>query len=115
MHASASQGPSSKKVFFQPFPKSRVTFAATPAKSPFKNFFIGTQLGTALSRMSLRAEIPQGLKDQECEHGEVWATTQTPIRYVPAVDPVCDKTAENKTLKVTLPNSSTKTEYHVPV
>ena len=115
MHASTSKSPSSKKVLFQPFPKSRVTFATTPAKSPFKNFFIGTPLGTALKRMSLRAEIPSGLKDQECEQGGVWATTQTPIRYVPEVDPVRERTKETKTLKVTLPNSVTKTEYHVPV
>ena len=51
MHASASKSPSSKKVLIQPFPKSQVTFAATPAKSPFKNFFIGTSLGTALKNV----------------------------------------------------------------
>ena len=65
--------------------------------------------------MSLRVEIPLGLKDQECERGGVWATLQTPIRYVPEVDPIREKTNEPKTLMVTLPNSSTKTEYQVPV
>ena len=53
--------------------------------------------------MSLRVEIPSGLKEQECKHGGVWATTQTLIRYVPEVDPIRDKTNENKTLKAPSP------------
>ena len=65
--------------------------------------------------MSLQAEIPKGLKDQECERGGVWATLQTPIRYVPEVVPMQERTSSKpKTLKVTLP-SSTKTKYRVPI
>ena len=115
MQTNASTRPSSPKIFFKPLPKSRVTFAAEPAKSPFKNLFIGTGIGRALKRMSLQGEIPKGLKDQECERGGVWASSQTPVRYVPEVDPVADRTIrDSKTLKVTLPNSN-KTEYRIPV
>jgi len=115
MQASASDKTLKSGIFFKPLPKSRVTFAAEPAKSSFKNLFIGTGIGRALKRMSLQGEIPKGLKDQECERGGVWASSQTPVRYVPEVDPVADRTIrDSKTLKVTLPNSN-KTEYRIPV
>ena len=92
-----------------------MTFAATPAKSLFKNLFVGTRLGKALKRMSQQGEIPKGLKDQECERGRVWATSQTPIHYVPEVDLVQERTSsDSKMSKVTLPNSN-KTEYGIPI
>jgi len=98
-HASASKSPSSKKVLIQPFLKSRVTFAATPAKSPFK-FFLSARRSEQPARMSLKVEIPSGLKDQGRDRGGVCTTTWTPTHCAPEVDPVRDRTKKLKTLKV---------------
>ena len=58
--------------------------------------------------MSLAKAVPEGLKDQECEKGT--NPKRPPIAYVPVIDEVQEKLAENnsegRTFKISLANDT---------
>ena len=81
----------------------------TPAKSTFKELFLGNKrLAHLFKVMSDRGAANKGLKDQECERGN--RSKRPPIPYVPVVDEVQEKLAENnsegRTFKITLANDT---------
>ena len=98
------------------YPSSYTTsyqkFIDRPAKSSFKAFFIGTELGQALRIMSANKLVPEGLKNQECEKGH--RKTRPPIPYVPVVNEVQEAVAKGKeySYKIKLPD---KTKFSVPI
>ena len=88
-------------------PSKRVTFDLRAAKSFFKAFFQGTELGETLRKMSLKNEVPEVLKSVECKHGV--GGKNSPICYIPEQYPIQDalETKNQPTpLKFTLPNGS---------
>ena len=98
------------------YPSSYTTsyqkFVDRPAKSSFKAFFIGTELGQALRIMSANKSVPEGLKNQECEKGN--QKKRPPIPYVPVVNEVQEAISKGKeySYKIKLPD---KTEFSVPI
>ncbi len=60
-------------------------FLQVPAKSPFMKLLLGTRLWQ-YAKMSTSLKSPDGLKDAECEKGQL--SHQPPIPYVPVVDVV---------------------------
>ncbi len=65
-------------------------FLAKPAKSCFKELFlISAKIAYRLKVMSERNRVIKGLKDQECEKGNL--AKRPPITYVPVVDEVQDQ------------------------
>jgi hypothetical protein len=57
-----------------------------PARSPFKQLFLGTRLGEELRAMSFAKAVPKGLKWVECETVSVerlspYATFRSSILY----------------------------------
>jgi hypothetical protein len=90
-------------------------FVRSPPKSFFKKLFLGdSQLGYKFQKMTERNGVLQGLKDQECEHGN--CTNRPPIPYVPVVDKIQDAVNSNsnepRTQKIKLLN---KTEFQAGV
>ena len=84
-------------------------FVGSPAKSPFKELFIGNKnLAHKLKVMSDRGGVNKNLKDQECKRGN--CSKRPPIPYVPVVDEVQEKLAENnsegRTFKISLSNDT---------
>ena len=107
-----------KKIFFAAKIGSRrnteegsyVRFVLSPPKSFFKELFIGnTKLAVALKNMTDRNGVLKGLKNQECERGQVGR--RPPIGYVPVVDEVQDQIALSNsgknTEKLKMPNGTT--------
>ncbi len=70
--------------------------------SSFKNLLLGTGLWQH-AKMSTSLKSPNGLKDAECEKGQL--SNRLPIPYVPVVDIVIPK-EEPQVFKVKLPNKS---------
>ena len=90
-------------------------FVRTPSKTFFKELFLGdTVLARNLKKMSERNGVIKGLKNQECERGA--NAQRPPIAYVPVIDEVQEKLAENnsegRTFKISLAND---TEFRVGV
>ncbi len=77
-------------------------FLQVPLKSPFKKLLLGTRLWQ-YAKMSTSIKSPNGLKDTECEKGQL--SHRLPILYVPVVDVVMPK-EEPQLYKVKLPNAS---------
>jgi hypothetical protein len=71
-------------------------------KSLFKKLLLGTGLWQ-YAKMSTSLKSPDGLKDAECEKGQL--SHRPPIPYVPVVDVVTPK-EEPQLYKVKLPNAS---------
>ena len=67
-------------------PSKHVTFDLCPAKSFYKTFFQGTELGETLKKMLLSKAVPEGLKDVECELGR--GGKHSPLCYIPEKDPI---------------------------
>ncbi len=63
-------------------------FLRVPPKSPFKKLLLGTGLWQ-YAKMSTSLKSPHGLKDAECEKGQL--SHRPPIPYVPVVDVVMPK------------------------
>ena len=84
-------------------------FVGSPAKSAFKELFLGNKtLAHKFKVMSDRGVNNKSLKDQECERGN--RSKRPPIPYVPVVDEVQEKLAENnsegRTFKISLSNDT---------
>jgi len=62
-------------------------FLSNPPKSPFKELFIGTELGRTLENMSNAKFAPDGLKQSECERN---INYRPPIPYIPEKDAVSE-------------------------
>jgi hypothetical protein len=77
-------------------------FLQIPPKSPFKKLLLGTGLWQ-YAKMSTSLKSPDGLKDAECEKGQL--SHRPPIPYVPVVDVVMPK-EEPQLYKVKLPDLS---------
>ncbi len=77
-------------------------FLRVPPKSPFKKLLLGTGLWQ-YAKMSTSLKSPDGLKDVECEKGQLSHRLPTP--YVPVVDVITPK-EEPQLYKVKLPNTS---------
>ena len=78
-------------------------------KSAFKELFLGNKtLAHKFKVMSDRGVNNKSLKDQECERGN--RSKRPPIPYVPIVDEVQEKLAENNskgcTFKISLSNDT---------
>ncbi len=71
-------------------------------KSPFKKLLLGTGLWQ-YAKMISSLKSPDGLKDAECEKGQL--SHRPPIPYVPVIDVVTPK-EEPQLYKVKLPNAS---------
>ncbi len=78
-------------------------FLRVPPKSPFKKLLLGTGLWQ-YAKMSSSLKSPDGLKDAECEKGQL--SNRPPIPYVPVVDVVTPK-EEPQLYKVKLPKCVT--------
>ncbi len=63
-------------------------FLQVPPKSPFKKLLLGTGLWH-YAKMSTSLKSPGGLKDAECEKGQL--SHRPPIPYVPVVDVITHK------------------------
>jgi hypothetical protein len=63
-------------------------FLQVPPKSPFKRLLLGTGLWQ-YAKMSTSLKTPNGLKDVECEKGQL--SHRPPIPYVPVIDVVTSK------------------------
>ena len=75
-------------------------FLSNPPKSPFKELFIGTELGRTLENMSNAKFAPDGLKQSECERN---INYRPPIPYIPEKDAVSEALNEkSSTIKVKL-------------
>ena len=97
--------PSRETTYVSPYDR----FVASPAKSAFKELFLGNRtLAHKFKVMSDRGAANKNLKDQECERGN--RVKRPPIPYVPVVDEVQEKLAENnsegRTLKISLANDT---------
>ena len=84
-------------------------FVGSPAKSAFKELFLGNKrLAHLFKVMSDRGANNKALKDHECEKGN--QSKRPPIPYVPVVDEVQEKLAENnsegRTFKISLANDT---------
>ncbi len=77
-------------------------FLQVPPNSPLKKLLLGTGLWQ-YAKMSTSLKFPDGLKDAECEKGQL--SHRPPIPYVPVVDVVTPK-EEPQLYKVKLPNAS---------
>ncbi len=77
-------------------------FLRVPPKSSFNKLLLGTGLWHH-AKMSTSLKSPDGLKDAECEKGQL--SNQSPIPYVPVVDIVTPK-EEPQLFKVKLPDES---------
>ncbi len=77
-------------------------FLRVPLKSPFKKLLLGTGLWQ-YAKMSTSLKSPNGLKDAECEKGQL--SHRPPIPYIPVVDVITPK-EEPQLYKVKLPNAS---------
>jgi hypothetical protein len=73
-----------------------------PPKSSFKKLLLGTGLWYH-AKMSTSFKSPDGLKDAECEKGQL--SHQPPIPYVPVVDIVTPK-EDPQVFKIKLPDAS---------
>jgi hypothetical protein len=71
-------------------------------KSLFKKLLLGTGLWQ-YAKISTSLKSPNGLKDAECEKGQL--SHRPPILYIPAIDVVTPK-EEPQLYKVKLPNAS---------
>jgi hypothetical protein len=71
-------------------------------KSSFKKLLLGTRLWQ-YAKMSTSLKSPDGLKDAECEKGQL--SHWPPIPYVPVVDIFMPK-EEPQIFKIKLPNAS---------
>lgn len=85
-------------------------FLLNPAKSFYKELFLGSaKIGYRLKTMSERNGVIKGLKDQECEKGNL--AKRPPIAYVPVVDEVQEQLNSNlpgkRYEKLTAPNGTT--------
>jgi hypothetical protein len=77
-------------------------FLRVPPKSSFKKLLLGTGLWQH-AKMSTSLKSPDGLKDAECEKGQL--SHRPPIPYVPVVDTVTPED-EPQIFKVKLPDAS---------
>jgi hypothetical protein len=77
-------------------------FLQNPPKSSFKKLLLGTGLWHH-AKMSTSLKSPDGLKDAECEKGQL--SHRPPIPYVPVVDIVMPK-EDPQVFKIKLPNAS---------
>jgi hypothetical protein len=77
-------------------------FLQVPPKSPFKKLLLGTGLWQ-YTKMSFSLKSPNGLKDAECEKGQL--SHWPPIPYVPVIDVVMPK-EEPQLYKVKLTDAS---------
>ncbi len=77
-------------------------FLRVPPKSSFKKLLLGTGLWQ-YAKMSTSLKSPDGLKDAECEKGQL--SHRPPIPYAPVVDVVTPK-EEPQIFKIKLPNAS---------
>ena len=98
-----------KKIPSLKYISSYERFVGSPAKSAFKELFLGNKtLAHKLKVMSDRGGNSKALKDQECERGN--RSKRPPIPYVPVVDEVQEKLAENnsegRTFKINLSNDT---------
>jgi hypothetical protein len=75
-------------------PSKHVTFDLCPAKSFYKTFFQGTELGETLKKMLLSKAVPEGLKEVECKHN-LWGK-HYPTCYISEMDPI-QEALETKT------------------
>jgi hypothetical protein len=88
-------------------------FQENPSKSFFKELFFGTLIGYRFKKMTERSGVVKGLRDQECERGNV--AKRPAISFVPAVDKVQDALNINhkeRTQKIKLPNN---TEFNATI
>ncbi len=77
-------------------------FLQVPPKSSFKKLLLGTGLWQ-YAKMSTSLKSPDGLKDAECQKGQL--SHRPPIPYLPVVDVVTPK-EEPQLFKVKLPDVS---------
>jgi hypothetical protein len=68
---------------FPSFSIQAYQYLRVPPRSSFKRLLIGTELYLS-SRMSVPLKSPKGLKDSECEKGNLGI--RPPIPYVPPTD-----------------------------
>ena len=88
-------------------------FQENPSKSFFKELFFGTTIGYRLKKMTERNGVVKGLRDQECERGNV--AKRPLIPYVPVTDEVQDALNINhkeRLQKIKLPNG---TEFNATI
>ncbi len=77
-------------------------FLQVPPKSSFKKLLLGIGLWQ-YAKMSTSLKSPDGLKDAECEKGQL--SHRLPIPYVPVVDIVTPKDKEEPQIfKIKLPD-----------
>ena len=69
-------------------------FQENPSKSFFKELFFGTTIGYRFKKMTERNGVVKGLRDQECERGNI--AKQPLIPYVPITDEVQDADLSQK-------------------
>jgi hypothetical protein len=81
---------------------STAGFLQVPPKTSFKKLLLGTNLWQ-YAKMSTSLKSPDGLKEAECEKGQL--SHWPPILYVPVVDTVTPK-EEPQVLKIKLPDAS---------
>ncbi len=81
---------------------STAGFLQVPPKSSFKKLLLGTGLWHH-AKMSTSLKSPDGLKDAECEKGQL--SHRPPILYVLVVDIVTPK-EEPQVFKIKLPDAS---------
>jgi hypothetical protein len=77
-------------------------FLRVPPKSSFKKLLLGTRLWQH-ANMSTSLKSPDGLKDTECEKGQL--SHRLPIPYVPVIDIVTPK-KEPQIFKIKLSDAS---------
>jgi hypothetical protein len=77
-------------------------FLRVPSKSSLKKLLLGTGLWQ-YAKMSTSLKSPDGLKDTECEKGQL--SHRPPIPYIPVVDIVTPK-EEPRIFKIKLPDAS---------
>ena len=78
-------------------------YLRVPPRSSFKRLVIGTELYLS-SRMSVPLKSPEGLKDHECEKGNL--SHRPPIPYVPPTD-LLPATSKIETIKIKVSDGST--------
>ena len=78
-------------------------YLRVPPRSSFKRLVIGTELYLS-SRMSVPLKSPDGLKDHECEKGNL--SHRPPIPYVPPTD-LLPATSKIETIKIKVSDGST--------
>ena len=78
-------------------------YLRVPPRSSFKRLLIGTELYLS-PKMSVPLKSPEGLKDHECEKGNL--SQRPPIPYVPPTD-LLPATSKIETIKIKVSDGST--------